>query len=79
MPKKQYLIDVPIQTVTKVLLAQAMDRTTITKVELAKRIHCDEKEIRRLLDPKHTLKLPKLEAAFKALGIKLIIQTSPLS
>jgi len=64
-------------TAIKVLLAQTLIESAVSKVELARRIRCDEKEVRRLLDPKHASKLPKLEAAFKALGCKLIIEKTP--
>lgn len=49
----------------------------ITKVELARKIQCDEKEVRRLLDPRHTSKLPRLESALQALGYKLVISSQP--
>jgi len=70
----QYLVDIPTQTVVKMLLVEALAESAINKVELARRIKCDEKEVRRLLDPKHASKLSKLEVALKALGCKLIIE-----
>ncbi len=45
----------------------------ITKSELARRIGKDEKEVRRILDPKHATKLPALTAALRALGKRLVV------
>jgi antitoxin HicB len=42
-------------------------------VDLAKRLHCDEKEVRRLLNPRHPSKLPRIESALAVLGRKLVI------
>jgi len=42
-------------------------------VELAKRLQCDEKEVRRLLDVRHPSKLAHLEVALAALGQQLIV------
>jgi len=36
-------------------------------------LHKDEKEIRRILDPKHHTKLPALTAALHALGQRLVV------
>ena len=44
-----------------------------SKVELAKRLQCDEKEVRRLLDPRHPSKLPRIEAALEAVGRQLVV------
>ena len=41
--------------------------------ELARRLQCDEKELRRLLDPRYPSKLPRIEAALTALGQKLVV------
>lgn len=77
LKKGQYLIDLPAQTAIKAMLYQALQTANITKVELARKIQCDEKEVRRLLDPRHTSKLPRLESALQALGYKLVISSQP--
>jgi antitoxin HicB len=77
LKKGQYLIDLPTQTAIKAMLYQALQTANITKVELARKIHCDEKEVRRLLDPRHTSKLARLELALQALGYKLVISSQP--
>jgi antitoxin HicB len=40
---------------------------------LARRLRKDEKEIRRILDPRHPTKLPALIAALRALGKRLVV------
>lgn len=69
----QYAVPVAAQTAAKAALYIALQETRITKAELAKRLQCDEKEVRRLLDPRHPSKLPRLEAALAAIGHRLIV------
>jgi antitoxin HicB len=45
---------------------------------LARRIGKDEKEVRRILDPKHPTKLPALTAALRALGKRLVVAVTEL-
>jgi antitoxin HicB len=45
----------------------------ISKSELARRIGKDEKEVRRILDPRHPTKLPALTAVLRALGKRLVV------
>lgn len=70
---RQTLIPVPAQMAAKAALYMAVKETGIRNTELAQRLGADEKEIRRLLDPHHRTKLPRLEAALAALGKKLVI------
>ena len=74
-PKKhrQYRVPVPAQVAVKAALYMAVKDAGIKNTELAKRLGADEKEVRRLLDPHHRSKLPRLEAALEALGMKLVI------
>ena len=51
----------------------AMSEAGITKVQLAKRLGVDEKEVRRLLDPHYGSKLPRIAQAIAALGRRLVI------
>lgn len=64
----EHLISVPIQTALKAALALEMRRTGITRVELARRLELDEKEVRRMLDPYHPSKADRLERALAVLG-----------
>jgi antitoxin HicB len=68
-----YPIPLPAQTAAKAALYLAMRQAGMTQVELATRLHCDEKEVRRLLDPRHASKMARLEAALGALGQQLVV------
>ncbi|HKH33944.1 MAG TPA: type II toxin-antitoxin system HicB family antitoxin [Beijerinckiaceae bacterium] len=57
----------------KLAVMEAFSRARITKTELAARLGKDEREVRRILDPKHPTKLPALQAALTALGRRLIV------
>lgn len=57
----------------KLAVLESFALAGITKTELAKRIGKDEKEVRRILDPKHPTKLPALTAALRALGKRLVV------
>ena len=71
--KNEHLVFLPAQMSAKAALYLAMHDLNITKAALAKRLRCDEKEIRRLLSPRHPSKLPRIEAALAALGRHLIV------
>jgi len=73
-PKKgQRVVPVPAPMASKAALYLALRESGTTKVELAKRLRCDEKEVRRLLDPRHPSKLARIEAALEALGRRLVV------
>ncbi len=57
----------------KAALYQAVRDAGITKVALAKRLGVDEKDVRRMLDPKYATKIPALDRALTALGKRLEI------
>ena len=71
--KRQYAVPLPAQPAAKAALYIALQETKVTKAELAKRLRCDEKEVRRLLDPRHPSKLPRIEAALAAVGQRLVV------
>lgn len=73
-PKKgQHVVPVPAPMASKIALYLAMRESNISKVELARRLGCDEKEVRRLLDPRHPSKLARIEEALTALGKRLVV------
>lgn len=57
----------------KLAVLESFVASGITKSELARRIGKDEKEVRRILDPRHPTKLPALTAALRALGKRLVV------
>lgn len=67
-------VPVPAQTAAKAALYLALGETGISKAELAARLGCDEKEVRRLLDPRHPSKLPRIQKALAALGKGLSVR-----
>ncbi|SRR5712691_12676199 len=75
----QYAVVLPAQTAAKAALYVALRQTQLTQVELAARLHCDEKEVRRLLDPRHASRLSRMEAALALLGQQLVIGVQPVS
>lgn len=61
-------VAVPISTAMKAAVYLAMRDQGISKSELARRLGVDEKEARRMLDPRHRTKVPALERALHVLG-----------
>lgn len=75
--RREHLISPPIETVAKAALFVAMRQAGISKVQLAKRLGVDEKEVRRLLDPHYGSKLPRIAQAISLLGQRLVIGVEP--
>jgi antitoxin HicB len=57
----------------KLAVLEAFKDAGISKSELARRIGRDEKEVRRILDPRHPTKLLALTTALRALGKRLVV------
>ena len=55
----------------KAALYQAVREAGLTKVALAALLAMDEKDVRRMLDPRHATKIATLDRALKALGKRL--------
>ena len=71
--RREHLVSPPAETVAKAALFVAMRQAGISKVQLAKRLGVDEKEVRRLLDPHYGSKLPRIAKAIHLLGQRLVI------
>ena len=69
----EYSIAPPAETMAKAALYMAMSEAGITKVQLARQLGIDEKEVRRLLDPHYSSKLPRIAQAIQLLGKRLVI------
>ena len=70
----ELLIAPTAETMAKAALRVAMRDAGITRVQLAKRLAVDEKEVRRMLDPRCKSKLPRIAQAIGMLGRKLVIR-----
>ena len=69
----EYSTAPPAGTMAKAALYMAMSEAGITKVQLARQLGIDEKEVRRLLDPHYASKLPRIAQAIRLLGKRLVI------
>lgn len=67
-------VAVPIATALKAALYLAVREAGIGTSELARRLEVDEKEARRLLDPRHGSKAAALERALLAVGRRLALE-----
>jgi antitoxin HicB len=71
--RNERLIPVPAPMAAKAVLYFAMKEAAIANVELARKLGCDEKEVRRMLDPRHPTKLPRIQEALDVLGKRLVV------
>ena len=73
--KGRGLIEIAVapDVAAKLAVLEAFGAARLSKSELARRIGKDEKEVRRILDPRHPTKLPALTAALRALGKRLVV------
>jgi len=67
-------VAVPIATALKAALYLAVREAGIGTSELARRLGVNEKEARRLLDPRHGSKAAALERALLAVGRRLAVE-----
>lgn len=75
--RRERLVAPPAETVAKAALHVAMRQAGISKMQLAKQLGVDEKEVRRLLDPHYGSKLPRIAEAVSQLGQRLVIGLEP--
>jgi antitoxin HicB len=66
-------IAVAPEVAAKIAVLEAFRRSGLTQSELGRRIGKDEKEVRRILDPRHNTKLATLTAALRELGQQLVV------
>ena len=57
----------------KAVLYLAMKQAGMTNVELARKLGCDERAVRRMLAPRHPTKLPRIQDALDVLGKRLVV------
>lgn len=66
-------VELPLQTMFKVMLYQAMALEGIRKAELARRLDVHAPQVDRLLDLHHSSRVEQLEKAIKATGHKFAV------
>lgn len=66
--RHEHLVALPVTTTMKAALYLAMREQGVSKSQLARMLQLDEKEARRILDPRHTTKVNTMERALHALG-----------
>lgn len=71
--KGQQAIPLTARMSAKAAFYIAVRETGVSKSELARRLGVDEKEIRRMLSPRHQTKLPRIEKALLDLGYQLAV------
>jgi antitoxin HicB len=67
----EVMVAVPLETATKAALFQRVAECGMSQSALAKVVGLDEREIRRMLDPEHASKLPRIAKVLRALGKEL--------
>ncbi len=72
--RNRHAVTLPAIMAAKAALYLTVREAGITsKVALAKALHCDEKEARRLLNPHHPTKIGRIEDALAIFGMELVI------
>jgi antitoxin HicB len=66
-------ITVVPEVAAKLAVLEAFSAAGISKSELARRLRVSENEARRILDPMHATKLPRLSEALTVLGRRLVV------
>ncbi len=69
----QYEVAVDPAVALKAALYDVTREQGITAAELSRRLDVDHKEARRLLDPYHATKLPRLKAALECVGYEVAV------
>jgi antitoxin HicB len=69
----QTVVSVPPLMAAKAALYLAMREAKMSNVRLAKQLGCDEKDVRRMLDPRHSSRINALQAALAALGKRIVV------
>ena len=67
------LIPLPAPMAAKAALTFGMSEAGMTNTQLARKLGCDEREVRRMLNPRHPTKLPRIREALEVLGLRLVV------
>lgn len=71
--KGQPVVALPPLAAVKLVIYQAMRDQGVSQAELARRLGCDARQVRRLIDLDHNSRLDLMDAALSALGKKLMV------
>ena len=71
--RTRYRVAVPALVEAKIRLYEAMQAARVSKAELGRRLRWHPPQVDRLLAMRHGSKLDQLEAAFTALGKRLVV------
>jgi antitoxin HicB len=69
----EYQVSVPALMAAKAALWVAMRESGMSNSRLARQLGCDEKDIRRLLDPRHNSRITSLQKALGTLGKRIVV------
>jgi antitoxin HicB len=76
-PKKcsggTHAVTVPPLIAAKTMLYMEMKKQGIKKSTLARKLHCDLKQVTRITTPKHKSTIAQMEGAFRVLGKHIVI------
>ncbi|HEY6545864.1 MAG TPA: type II toxin-antitoxin system HicB family antitoxin [Dokdonella sp.] len=70
----KFAVEPSAQIAAKVALYEAFRESGINRSALARKLSIAETEVRRMLDPHHPTKLPRIEGALSVLGKKIRIE-----
>tara|TARA_B100000767_G_C19665819_1_gene493048 strand:- start:331 stop:777 length:447 start_codon:yes stop_codon:yes gene_type:complete len=76
--QEDYAVSVPTQTVFKFFLRSSMKSSKLSNIALSKKLGVNEKEVRRIIDPKHNTAMGRLEKALNATGQQPVIAIVPI-
>lgn len=74
----QKTVVLPPLIASKLAIYQAMRDQRITQSDLAEKLHCDARQVRRLLDLDHHSRMDLIDDALHELGKQLVIDIQPL-
>lgn len=72
----QRLVSLPTLLAAKILLWRTMRETGTRKADLARALGWDQKQVDRLLSPRHASRPDQIDAAMKALGKRLVLDVA---
>ena len=75
----QQTVVLPPLIASKLAIYQAMRDQCVTQSELAERLHCDARQVRRLLDLDQHSRMDFIDNALHELGKRLVIDIQPIT